>query len=102
MTEAKERSVWRAVDLDSHSTLPKSHQTPVVVGRDTFIGFEYGKHSCPGRFFAAHEMKRLLAHLVQHYDVEHLPKRPMQQTVMETKLPSQSVTIRVRRRADFR
>lgn len=73
-------------------------QLSVVTGGDTFLGFGYGKHSCPGRFFAAHEMKLLLAHVVQQYDIEFLPERPMQQTIMETKLPSSSACIRVRLR----
>ena len=75
-------------------------QTSVVTGGDTFLGFGYGRHACPGRFFAAHEMKLLLAHLVQHYDVEHMAERPMQQTILETKLPPSSLRIRVRRRKD--
>lgn len=91
----------RATDPAGCSISPKPPQTDLVNGGDTFLGFGYGKHSCPGRFFAAHEMKLLLAHLVQHYDVEELPKRPVQQTVMETKLPSNSATIRVRRRAQI-
>lgn len=71
-------------------------QEAVTTGSDIFLGFGHGKHSCPGRFFAAHEMKLMLAHLVQHYDVEYMEERPMQQTIMETKLPSSSTCIRVR------
>ena len=99
MAEPTGSPATRAPDPAGCSKSPMSPQTPLVMGGDTFLGFGYGKHSSPGRFFAAHEMKLLLAHLVQHYDVEHLPKRPKQQTVMETKLPSDSATIRVRRRA---
>ena len=68
---------------------------------DTFLGFGHGKHPCPGRYFAAHEMKLLLAHVVQNYDVEHLATRPLQDAIMETKLPSQSTEIRVRRRKEW-
>ena len=56
MTGVKESSA-KAIDPDSHSTLPTSHQTPVVSDGDTFLSFEYDKDSCPDRFFAAHEMK---------------------------------------------
>jgi cytochrome P450 len=31
--------------------------------------FGHGKHACPGRFFAATELRLLLAHLVTHYDL---------------------------------
>ena len=32
------------------------------------FAFGYGPHSCPGRFFAVHEMKLVIAHIVTHYD----------------------------------
>ncbi|KAM7199183.1 cytochrome P450 [Rhypophila sp. PSN 637] len=33
------------------------------------IAFGLGKHACPGRFFAAHELKIMLAHILLKYDV---------------------------------
>ncbi|KAL1707143.1 cytochrome P450 [Schizophyllum commune] len=35
-----------------------------------YIQFGHGHHACPGRFFAANELKAMLAHLVSHYDVQ--------------------------------
>jgi cytochrome P450 len=32
--------------------------------------FGYGKHACPGRFFAGHEMKLILAKFITTYDVK--------------------------------
>ncbi|KAL4875143.1 cytochrome P450 [Aspergillus karnatakaensis] len=32
------------------------------------LGFGYGKHACPGRFFAAHESKIVLCHILLKYD----------------------------------
>jgi cytochrome P450 len=32
------------------------------------LGFGYGAYACPGRFFAAREMKVLLGTLLMHYD----------------------------------
>ena len=75
-----------------------SKQPSVVTGGDTFLSFGHGKHSCPGRFFASQEMKLMLAHLLQHYDVEYMAERPAQQAIMENKLPSNSTNIRVRRK----
>ncbi|KAJ7829871.1 cytochrome P450 [Mycena olivaceomarginata] len=34
------------------------------------LPFGTGKHACPGRFFAATELKAMLAHLVINYDVK--------------------------------
>ncbi|KAL0567793.1 hypothetical protein V5O48_014203 [Marasmius crinis-equi] len=35
-----------------------------------WVNFGVGKHSCPGRFFAATELKVMLAHLLLNYDVK--------------------------------
>lgn len=34
-----------------------------------FVAFGHGRHACPGRFFAANELKAMLAHVVSEYDV---------------------------------
>ncbi|KAF7367812.1 hypothetical protein MSAN_00845500 [Mycena sanguinolenta] len=35
-----------------------------------YLPFGTGKHACPGRFFAATELKAMMAHLVLNYDVK--------------------------------
>ncbi|KAF9233835.1 cytochrome P450 [Melanogaster broomeanus] len=35
-----------------------------------FLAFGYGKQACPGRFFAATELKTMLAHVVVSYDIK--------------------------------
>ncbi|KAJ7058930.1 cytochrome P450 [Mycena amicta] len=35
-----------------------------------FLSFGLGKHACPGRFFAVTELKVMLAHILQNYDVK--------------------------------
>ncbi|KAF8844237.1 cytochrome P450 [Paxillus ammoniavirescens] len=35
-----------------------------------YLAFGHGKHACPGRFFAATELKSMLAHLVLSYDIK--------------------------------
>ncbi|PVH96873.1 cytochrome P450 [Periconia macrospinosa] len=34
------------------------------------LGFGHGVHACPGRFFAAIEVKLILAHILLHYDIK--------------------------------
>ncbi|KAI0595189.1 ent-kaurene oxidase [Biscogniauxia sp. FL1348] len=41
----------------------------VTVTKD-FMHFGYGRHACPGRFFAANEMKLILARLLLTYDIK--------------------------------
>lgn len=36
----------------------------------TYLAFGHGRHACPGRFFAAQELKLLLAYILRKYDVE--------------------------------
>ncbi|KAF7792532.1 hypothetical protein EIP86_003573 [Pleurotus ostreatoroseus] len=35
-----------------------------------YVPFGHGKHACPGRFFAANELKAMMAHIVMNYDVK--------------------------------
>ncbi|KAL4919607.1 cytochrome P450 [Aspergillus aurantiobrunneus] len=37
------------------------------------LGFGYGNHACPGRFFAANEVKIALAHILLKYDFKLAP-----------------------------
>ncbi|CAG8587802.1 9243_t:CDS:2 [Funneliformis mosseae] len=37
-----------------------------------FIAFSFGKHACPGRYFAANEIKSALHYLILNYNIKHL------------------------------
>ncbi|KAL9109057.1 MAG: hypothetical protein Q9227_006297 [Pyrenula ochraceoflavens] len=65
-----------------------------------FLVFGYGRHACPGRFFAAAELKLVLAHALLKYDFEILPKKPEGSWVGVTRLPALKATIRVKRRKE--
>lgn len=64
---------------------------------DKFLGFGFGKHPCPGRFFALNEMKVFIAHMVLHYDVGHITRGPAKGDAIWLKWPSNH-TLQVRRR----
>ncbi|KAF9528913.1 hypothetical protein CPB83DRAFT_853417 [Crepidotus variabilis] len=40
----------------------------VTTGLDS-LAFGHGRHVCPGRYFAASELKLMMAHIVMNYDV---------------------------------
>jgi len=42
----------------------------MVTTGSSYVTFGHGKNACPGRFFAAHELKAMMAYLVMHYDVK--------------------------------
>jgi len=41
-----------------------------------YLPFGHGRHACPGRFFAANELKSMLAHIVVTYDVKLEDNKP--------------------------
>ncbi|GAB1320333.1 hypothetical protein MFIFM68171_10543 [Madurella fahalii] len=65
---------------------------------DKFLGFGFGKHACPGRFFALNEMKIFVAHMVLNYDVECLGKWPELTNMVWLKVPYNEGRVRVRKR----
>lgn len=40
-----------------------------VAANEDNMTFGYGRHACPGRFFAANEIKMILAQLLLNYDI---------------------------------
>lgn len=66
---------------------------------DAFVGFGFGKHGCPGRYFALNEMKIFVAHMLLHYDLESVKQRPQLIDFLWLKLPFHGGKVRVRRRA---
>ncbi|KZT08765.1 cytochrome P450, partial [Laetiporus sulphureus 93-53] len=65
-----------------------------------YIGFGHGKHACPGRFFAANELKIMLASIVLNYDVkfENEGKRPNNFMLATTVLPDPNAKVMFRKR----
>lgn len=51
---------WRGTERDSAANL--------VSTGPASLGFGHGNHACPGRFFAANEVKVALCHLLMKYD----------------------------------
>ncbi|KAJ7480645.1 cytochrome P450 [Mycena latifolia] len=63
---ARERAEQK-VDTDPSKDIFKRHMVSTAVDH---LPFGAGKHACPGRFFAATELKAMLAHLVVNYDIK--------------------------------
>ncbi|KAF1815691.1 cytochrome P450 [Eremomyces bilateralis CBS 781.70] len=42
----------------------------MVTANKQNLAFGYGKHACPGRFFAVAEIKLIVAHILLNYDIE--------------------------------
>ena len=52
----------------------------------------------PGRFFVAHELKMILAYLLQNYEIKPLPEKPKSMWFGGNIIPPVQVRIEVRRR----
>ncbi|KAI9758076.1 MAG: hypothetical protein M4579_003207 [Chaenotheca gracillima] len=66
------------------------------------LHFGYGRHACPGRFFASNQIKTVLALLVKDYDLsleEGQTERPANITTETQVLPNMTESIRMRKRA---
>ncbi|KAK8875034.1 cytochrome P450 [Apiospora arundinis] len=63
-----------------------------------FMGFSHGSHACPGRFFAANQMKIALGHIALRYEIEPIPARPVNMWFFGHIAPPLGETLRVRRR----
>ncbi|KAJ7822170.1 cytochrome P450, partial [Mycena olivaceomarginata] len=64
------------------------------------LPFGTGKHACPGRFFAATELKAMMAHLVINYDVQAEVEgvRPANKVFDATITPSTTGKVRFKKR----
>ncbi|KAK0609580.1 cytochrome P450 [Bombardia bombarda] len=63
-----------------------------------YLAFGHGRNACPGRFFAANELKLMLAHVVMTYDLEIKGTRERNKWYGLNRVPPMEATIRVRRR----
>jgi cytochrome P450 len=76
----------------------KNKNLAMVTTGENFVQFGHGQHSCPGRFFAAAQLKIMLSYIVLNYDIKHLDPRPPGEWVGDTMLPPRKATIEIRRR----
>lgn len=93
--------------FDGHRFLEMSKQ-PGAAGKSQFVGtsnehiiFGHGKHSCPGRFFAANEIKILLVYLLLGYEfkfVDGTLSRPRMMEVGADLAPNPETKILIRSR----
>lgn len=58
------------------------HRYQLVTMSNEHLGFGHGLHACPGRFFAANEVKILLIHLLLKYDWKFAEDRGRPQSIM--------------------
>lgn len=78
----------------------QSGKAQYAASNHSSMSFGYGRHACPGRFFAANEIKAIMAYLLQNYDMKFKEgqKRP-ESLLFETQyLPNMTATVMFKRR----
>ncbi|TVY38182.1 Cytochrome P450 monooxygenase [Lachnellula occidentalis] len=85
---------------DNHpeNMLGKENGIPLVATSANFMGFSYGKHSCPGRHFASLQLKLVLAYIAFNYHIKPIERRPDNNWFVASSGPPLRDTISIRRR----
>ena len=93
--------------------LDKAHLSFIATS-PSYLGFGHGRHACPGRFFAAQELKLLIAYVLTRYEVQMVMEggvggnwngkgaRPECYWMGPNHVPPTGAKVRVRRRKEFR
>ncbi|KAH8879080.1 cytochrome P450 [Thozetella sp. PMI_491] len=76
----------------------KLQRTGMVTTSDSHFPFGHGRHACPGRFFVAHELKMLFAHVLLNYELAPLKERPANQWIASNIIPPTKATMQLKRR----
>ncbi|KAK8112629.1 cytochrome P450 [Apiospora sp. TS-2023a] len=66
-----------------------------------YVAFGHGRHACPGRFFAATELKLMLAYIILNYDIEQIDERPSNTWFSANRVPPMKETLKVTRRTEI-
>jgi len=61
---------FRHAKLRSGGTATDHAKNQFVTTNETNLGWGYGAHACPGRFFATNEMKMILVKMISHYEIK--------------------------------
>jgi ent-kaurene oxidase len=79
----------------------EGHLHQFVTTEPTMLNFGHGKNACPGRFFAALEIKSILVKLIMDYDFKLLPGqgRPQNLTAHEFIFPNPKGQLLMKQRA---
>jgi cytochrome P450 len=61
---------FRHYKLRQGGTATDHARNQFVTTNESNLAFGYGRHACPGRFFAANEIKMILARVILDFDIK--------------------------------
>ncbi|KAJ7124673.1 cytochrome P450 [Mycena crocata] len=65
----REATADRAKEREAGTGPAEVFKNHMITTNANHLVFGHGKHACPGRFFAAAELKAMLAHILLNYDI---------------------------------
>ncbi|KAF2683181.1 cytochrome P450 [Lentithecium fluviatile CBS 122367] len=83
-------------DMSGHDRTPTRESLTTIT--PSWLAFGYGKHACPGRWFASQTMKQAIANILLHYDVEVLYRPKKRRVILNMMVPATDARIRIRRK----
>ena len=75
---------FRFAKIREAGSATENARNQFVTTNEENLYFGYGKHACPGRFFAATEIKMILARLILEYDIKNVEG-------MEGRIPNREI-----------
>lgn len=86
------------VTTDDGTMVQQKHvSTPLVTTSNNWMAFSHGKHACPGRYFAAQQLKLVLAYIALNYEIHPIPERPANRWLVGSSGPPLKHVIHIRR-----
>lgn len=79
---------------------PKPLSQSLAATSEVYLPFGHGKHSCPGRFFAADEMKLVFAYIFAKYEIMPIEEKRSDLAIGFFPTPAFNGPIRIRRRPE--
>ncbi|RDB27706.1 Ent-kaurene oxidase [Hypsizygus marmoreus] len=86
--------------VDKTKKVNVSRKVDMASTHADFLAFGHGRHACPGRFFAANELKLMLAHILMTYDVKLEGEHPKNMWLVTACIPNTKGEVLFRKRVD--
>ncbi len=86
------------VKTEQGESKPQSRELITTI-TPSFLVFGYGRHTCPGRWWASQVLKQMIAYFILNYDFEFVGRPAKGSVLLNTMAPPVSTRVKVRRKS---